>query len=210
MIVADFRINNKIIAVRKCVGHPIFSYCDFECYISQTFNMIQTGRVNLKYLTGLLNSKLIEFWLKNKGKMQGANYQLDKEPLQQIPIAVPSADVQELIAALVDYVILVSSSKENLSELVSNETIASFFEKIIDGCIYELYFTEHMKDNGINIIQYVTDLIQPIDGFTDKEEKRAIIWKVFTKIKKTDNQVKDRLDLFTIKSSYILKLIIEG
>ena len=47
--------------------------------------MIQTDRVNLKYLTGLLNSKLIEFWLKNKGKMQGANYQLDKEPLQQIP-----------------------------------------------------------------------------------------------------------------------------
>lgn len=204
-----FFINNKIIAVRKCVGHPIFSYCDFECYISQTFNMIQTGRVNLKYLTGLLNSKLIEFWLKNKGKMQGANYQLDKEPLQQIPIAVPSADVQELIAALVDYVILVSSSKANLSELVSNETIASFFEKIIDGCIYELYFTEHMKDNGIDIIQYVTDLTQPIDGFTDKEEKRAVVWNVFTKIKKTDNQVKDRLDLFTIKSPYILKPIIE-
>lgn len=52
-----FFINNKIIAVRKCVGRPIFSYCDFECYISQTFNMIQTSRVNLKYLTGLLNSK---------------------------------------------------------------------------------------------------------------------------------------------------------
>lgn len=59
----------------------------------------------MKYLTGLLNSKLIEFWLKNKGKMQGANYQLDKEPLQQIPIAVPAVNIQKLIATLVDYII---------------------------------------------------------------------------------------------------------
>lgn len=100
-----FFVNNKVIAVRKCVGHPIFSYCDIECYLSQTFNMIQTDRVNLKYLTGLLNSKLIEFWLKNKGKMQGANYQLDKEPLQQIPIAEPAVNIQKLIATLVDYII---------------------------------------------------------------------------------------------------------
>lgn len=123
-----FFVNNKVIAVRKCVGHPIFSYCDIECYLSQTFNMIQTDRVNLKYLTGLLNSKLIEFWLKNKGKMQGANYQLDKEPLQQIPIAVPAINVQELIATIVDYVMMASSTKENLSELVSNETIALFLK----------------------------------------------------------------------------------
>ena len=117
-----FFVNNKVIAVRKCVGHPIFSYCDIECYLSQTFNMIQTDRVNLKYLTGLLNSKLIEFWLKNKGKMQGANYQLDKEPLQQIPIAVPAVNIQKLIATLVDYIILICSTKDSLSELVSNET----------------------------------------------------------------------------------------
>ena len=96
-----FFTGEKVIAIRKCVGKPIFAYCDFECYLSQTFNMIQTKRVNQKYLTGLLNSKLIEFWLKNKGKMQGDNFQLDKEPLQNVPIAAPSIDVQLLIAKLV-------------------------------------------------------------------------------------------------------------
>lgn len=205
-----FFVNNKVIAVRKCVGHPIFSYCDIECYLSQTFNMIQTDRVNLKYLTGLLNSKLIEFWLKNKGKMQGANYQLDKEPLQQIPIAVPAVNIQKLIATLVDYIILICSTKDSLSELVSNETIASFFEKIIDGCVYELYFEEHMKEQEINIIDSALELIKPITHLSSDKEKADMILDVFMNIKKTDNSIRNRLDLFTLRSPEILKLIIEG
>ena len=205
-----FFVNNKVIAVRKCVGHPIFSYCDIECYLSQTFNMIQTDRVNLKYLTGLLNSKLIEFWLKNKGKMQGANYQLDKEPLQQIPIAEPAVNIQKLIATLVDYIILICSTKDSLSELVSNETIASFFEKIIDGCVYELYFEEHMKEQEINIIDSAMELIKPITHLSSDKEKADMILDVFMNIKKTDNSIRNRLDLFTLRSPEILKLIIEG
>lgn len=206
----SFFVNNKVIAVRKCVGHPIFSYCDIECYLSQTFNMIQTDRVNLKYLTGLLNSKLIEFWLKNKGKMQGANYQLDKEPLQQIPIAEPAVNIQKLIATLVDYTILICSTKDSLSELVSNETIASFFEKIIDGCVYELYFEEHMKEQEINIIDSAMELIKPITHLSSDKEKADMILDVFMNIKKTDNSIRNRLDLFTLRSPEILKLIIEG
>lgn len=205
-----FFVNNKVIAVRKCVEHPIFSYCDIECYLSQTFNMIQTDRVNLKYLTGLLNSKLIEFWLKNKGKMQGANYQLDKEPLQQIPIAEPAVNIQKLIATLVDYIILICSTKDSLSELVSNETIASFFEKIIDGCVYELYFEEHMKEQEINIIDSAMELIKPITHLSSDKEKADMILDVFMNIKKTDNSIRNRLDLFTLRSPEILKLIIEG
>ena len=205
-----FFVNNKVIAVRKCVGHPIFSYCDIECYLSQTFNMIQTDRVNLKYLTGLLNSKLIEFWLKNKGKMQGANYQLDKEPLQQIPIAVPAVNIQKMIATLVDYIIMIFSTKDSLSELVSNETIASFFEKIIDGCVYELYFEEHMKEQEINIIDSALELIKPITHLSSDKEKADMILDVFMNIKKTDNSIRNRLDLFTLRSPEILKLIIEG
>lgn len=205
-----FFIDEKIIAARKSVDHPMFAYCDFDCYLSQTFNMIQTSRVNMKYLTGLLNSRLIEFWLKNKGKMQGANYQLDKEPLMQIPITVPSLQIQELIAMLVDYEILIRSTKEQLSALVSNETIALYFEKIIDGCVYELYFGDHMKVQEINIIDSALNLIKPISQLNTSKEKTDAILETFMTIKKTDNPIRNRLDLFTLRSPQILKLIIEG
>jgi len=73
-----FFIGEKIAALRKSAGHPQFSYSDFDCYLSATFYVIQTARANLKYLTGLLNSSLIEFWLSNRGKLQGENFNLIK------------------------------------------------------------------------------------------------------------------------------------
>lgn len=200
----------KILALRKCVNRPAFSYVNFDSFVSRAYLIIRTNRVNQKYLTGLLNSALIKYWLKYKGKMQGANFQIDKEPLQQIPIAVPAINVQELIATIVDYVMMASSTKENLSELVSNETIALFFEKIIDGCVYELYFGEHMKEQEINIIDSALELIKPITHLSSDKEKADMILDVFMNIKKTDNSIRNRLDLFTLRSPEILKLIIEG
>ena len=194
-----FFVNNKVIAVRKCVGHPIFSYCDIECYLSQTFNMIQTDRVNLKYLTGLLNSKLIEFWLKNKGKMQGANYQLDKEPLQQIPIAVPSNDVQEIVAKLVDMIILINTADERASELVQNSYISSELEKLIDGCIYEIYLPSEMA--GMSVITVLRNYIKQKDSISIDD-----IWELYMKIDSTG--IIESLNSLSLSSSETLRTII--
>lgn len=126
-----FFSGSKIICQRKCAELPIFSYSDGECYLTQTFNIIKTNRVNLRYLTGLLNSKLIAFWLRNRGKMQGLNYQLDKEPLQQIPIPVPEIEVQTRIGHLVDEIIVRKPTNENASiQDVENQ---------IDNIVYHLY-----------------------------------------------------------------------
>lgn len=86
----------RIVALRKCVGEPKFSYVDFDCYVSATFYVIKTQRINVKYLTTILNSKLIAFWLKHKGKMQGNNYQIDKEPLLNIPIVTINSKNQKI------------------------------------------------------------------------------------------------------------------
>lgn len=126
-----FFSGTKIICQRKCAELPIFSYSDGECYLTQTFNIIKTNRVNLMYLTGLLNSKLIAFWLRNRGKMQGLNYQLDKEPLQQIPIVVPKAETQVLLGQIVERIIARKSAENNAS--------IQDLENQIDNIVYHLY-----------------------------------------------------------------------
>jgi len=131
----------KILALRKCVGTPSFSYSDFDCYVSATFYVIKTDRVNLKYLTGLLNSRLIAFWLKNKGKMQGDNYQLDKEPLLQIPIRVGNEYQVKSIIRFVEQII-------SLKEINPNEDICNI-EKEIDNIIYDIY---NLTEDEIEII----------------------------------------------------------
>ncbi|WP_353168327.1 Eco57I restriction-modification methylase domain-containing protein [Flavobacterium sp.] len=121
----------KIITLRKCAGKPVFSYTDFDSYVSATFYVIKTERLNQKYLTGLLNSKLIEFWLRNKGKMQGNNFQLDKEPLLKMPIFSPSETKQKEVETLVDQIL--SLKKENPKAHTSD------LENEIDNLVYQLY-----------------------------------------------------------------------
>jgi len=130
--------------LRKCV-EPTFTYTDFDCYVSAAFYVIKTNRFNIKYLTGLLNSKLIAFWLKHKGKMQGNNYQIDKEPLLNIPIPplVPqNQPIADQIITLVDQIL---SSKQRNSDADTSQ-----LEQEIDQLVYKLY---GLTEEEIKIIE---------------------------------------------------------
>ena len=78
----------KILSIRKAV-EPTFTYIEFDSYVSQSYYLIQTDKIDLKALVVILNSKIIKFWLKYKGKMKGDIFQIDKEPLLSIPISKP-------------------------------------------------------------------------------------------------------------------------
>lgn len=128
--VEHFFIGEKIIVLRKCVGEPKFTYTDFDCYVSATFYIIKISRVNQKYLTGLLNSKLIAFWLKNRGKMQGNNFQLDKEPLLELPIIKPNNDIQSKISYIVEKILF--NKKHNIDTFLLEEEVDNYIYKLYD------------------------------------------------------------------------------
>lgn len=126
-----FKKGAKILSVRKC-DKPTFVYYEPEAYVMMAVNIIITDRWNLKYLTGVLNSSLVAFWLKNKGKMQGSNYQVDKEPLMDIPLPKePSKEEQEDIALIVDKIID--------KKIANKEADTSKLEREINKKVYALY-----------------------------------------------------------------------
>ncbi|MFP6029528.1 Eco57I restriction-modification methylase domain-containing protein [Helicobacter pylori] len=140
-----FTGNPRIIVLRKCAKEPIFSYVNFDCYVSATFYIIKTKRFDSKFLVGLLNSLLIRFWLKHRGKVQGNNYQIDKEPLMNIPlikITKSNQPTTDKIIALVDKILQAKEKdpKANIQKL----------EKEIDALVYQLY---HLTDEEIKIIE---------------------------------------------------------
>ena len=122
---------SKVISLRKCVGMPCFSYSDFDCYVTQTFFSIKSSRWSMKFLTGILNSKLVAFWLRNKGKMQGENYQVDKEPLQSIPLPLVDMGSQKSIIDLVDEILGLKHASLDANTLSQ--------EQKIDRIVYHLY-----------------------------------------------------------------------
>ena len=122
----DFFIGEKIVSIRKC-SLPSFSYVDFDSYFSAAFYIISPKDMNLKFLTGLLNSKLIHFWLINKGKMQGSAFQIDKAPLLSIPIKIPN-----------DYLPFVKNV-EHIIKLKKDNQDTTKQEDKLDQLIYKLY-----------------------------------------------------------------------
>lgn len=135
----------RIVALRKCVGEPKFSYVDFDCYVSATFYVIKTQRINVKYLTAILNSKLVAFWLKHKGKMQGNNYQIDKEPLLNIPIVDTNSKNKKLADELINLVDEILKAKEQDKNANTQE-----LENKINSLTYKLY---NLTEEEIKIIE---------------------------------------------------------
>lgn len=135
----------RIVALRKCVGEPKFSYVDFDCYVSATFYVIKTQRINVKYLTAILNSKLVAFWLKHKGKMQGNNYQIDKEPLLNIPIVDTNSKNKKLADELINLVDEILKAKEQDKNANTQE-----LENKINSLVYKLY---NLTEEEIKIIE---------------------------------------------------------
>ena len=137
----DFFKGEKIISLRKCAGQPKFAYVDFDSYVSATFYVIKPNNISLKYLTGILNSRLIAFWLKNKGKMQGSNYQIDKEPLLDIPIFnTTDKRQQEQMVSLVDSMLKLKRQEAKTSqEKTVYERQIMGLDNEIDNLVYKLY-----------------------------------------------------------------------
>jgi hypothetical protein len=197
-----FFIGEKIAVQRKSPNEPVFTYLNFDSYLSAAFYVIKTNRFNTKYLTALLNSSLVKFWLRYKGKMQGDNFQVDKEPLVYIPIIEP--ENVEPFVNLVDYILYLKSNKDILTH-TDNKSISSHIESILDMMVYELYFTEHMKEQGLNVLEFIKPILFTED--TTNEQKATIIKNFYEWYQEPENAVRQRMLLIETRSPDVLAVI---
>jgi len=150
----QFFKGEKIVSLRK-TAEPCFTYTDFDCYVSQSYNVIKTIRFNLKFLTALLNSNVIKFWLRHKGKMQGDNFQVDKEPLLAIPLVLVSAEEQAPLISLADQML---ETQGRLQQAPSDEDKnilekrVAIIDKQIDQAVYQLY---GLTEDDVKIVEGV-------------------------------------------------------
>jgi len=128
----SFFKGEKIIVARKCIT-PAFTFVDFDSYVSATFYVIKSKRIDHKYLVAILNSRLMTFWLKHKGKMQGNNFQIDKEPIVNMPIYVSDKTAQRDITSIVNKLINTLKSKQGDRGRIRKH------EDEIDKLVYKLY-----------------------------------------------------------------------
>ena len=134
---------NKIVCPQRSKLNT-FGYNECDWYASADVYYITNpkGGYQIKYLLGLLNSKLIYIWLYNKGKRKGESLELYQKPLSEIPIFKAEVQDQNDVIDIVENII---NSKDNTISDDYNSNV----EKL-DMIIYKLY---NLSESEIKYIE---------------------------------------------------------
>lgn len=114
------------------------------------------------YLLGVLNSKLVRFWLYHRGKKQGDQLQIDKNPLKYIPIRkIEFTDPNDKVRhdRMTKLVINMQERQKRLVDITTPNDIIAFQRQVdaidrqIDQLVFELY---GLIDDEIQIVEQAT------------------------------------------------------
>jgi len=120
-------------------------FLDTENFMIDKTCFMITGE-NLKFLLGVLNSKLIEFYFENEGRLIGQSaIQYSKQYIEKIPIPLITDDNIVTVSKIEKLVNLILEKKEKDKQVdISKETDE------IDKLVYQLY---DLTDEEIKIVE---------------------------------------------------------
>jgi len=150
-----------------------------------------------KYLTGLLNSKFTTYYVQN---FITNTHTLQINDGKLIPVKYPNKEFHYLVELLVNITLLFQKR---------------WAEEILDALFFNLYFPDHMKERGIDVLEFVEwDIHELMQGrefekLSDAEKER-VIEQLHAKWSHPDNEVRNRIKLFAVRSPEILKPILES
>lgn len=123
----SFFEGEKILSLRKTY-EPIFTFTNESSYVSQSYYVIKDNRVSILYLSAILNSNVVYFWLYNKGKKQGEQLQIDKDPLLKIPLI--QTNDKNILANIMELVKIIMNGKDkeiDNAEIELNQIIYNLY-----------------------------------------------------------------------------------
>ena len=184
-----------------------FAFSNDPWYASRDVYYIikQKENIELKYILALLNSKLYFHWFYHRGKRKGETLELYAKPLKEVPIYEAPINKQKQISNLVSFII----------HLADKGIDFKTFDSITEASVFNLYFPEHMKEREIDVLEFVQrDMEKALQGrefdsLTDVE-KEKVIEQLHTTWSHPDNEVRNRIKLFAVRSPEILKPILES
>jgi hypothetical protein len=202
----------KIIIAKIAIRTEAF-FDKYGDYASVNTNCIHSFNPEYlpEYVLCWINSKLYQFLFESffDGLRMSGGFLLYSAPnilntnIKRIPITK-----QEIFVNLSEILTVLINAKGYSKEKDSLfEHVALFFDDVIDGCIYELFFKCHMKDRNLDILDFVQEYIPSIQKISPEDRLDAIM-NNYQKLRKSE--INTRLKLFVVKSPDILKPIIQG
>jgi hypothetical protein len=150
----------------------------------------------------MLNSQLLTFVFRAfyaGGDLRGNTFRYKKVFLQILPVVKAMSPQQGILEALVDYVQQFNVADKKLQ--------SAYFEQLIDGLVYELYFPDELKAANKQILPHLGELKSITDDMSE-EQKLAIIQREFDRLYDPRHPVRNKLE--TLDSVGVVSTIREA
>jgi hypothetical protein len=158
--------------------------------------------MNMRFLSAVLNSSVIRYWLRYRGSMQGLNFQIDAVPLLGIPIPKEPPSKQTIIGSIVTLV--------QFGYLDGNSRLtaaAVFLEDLIDGCVMECYFREHMTERDLLFHDILVPHLAAYNPNASAAQNHDFLVRLHQTLNAPNHPIRNRLDRITTDSPELLAVI---
>lgn len=193
-------------------GNPMKAFYDQNNYASNNFfslqfkNYTENNETSLKTILPLILSKFSNYYIRTFAAPRLGDTFIETKIFHILKIPYPQKIIQNQTVKLIC---------DSIIHLIDNEKDSSIIQSVIDGILFNFYFPDHMKERGIDVLGFVErDIAEVMQGREFEKlsdtEKEKVIEQLHTKWTDPDNEVRDRIKLFAVRSPDILKPILES
>jgi hypothetical protein len=152
------------------------------------------------FVLAVLNSKVANWFYRKKFTNDSKlTVNLSKEYVGQIPIKLPTPGKIKFFAKLVDLVLFAKRTGEDAR--------AQFLEDLIDACVMECYFPEHMAERDLLFIDEVATDVAAYNPDDSEEERREFLAHMHATLNAPSSKIRNRLLRLTADSPDLLAVI---
>jgi adenine-specific DNA-methyltransferase len=198
----DIFLTAEKLLFRRVSEDLMFAYDDNQFFALNTLvvvNLREGQTESLKYLLALLNSSLMNYLYKKRFKSTKKVFsEIQARTVGQLPIKPSTGSAAKVLSTLVDLIIL---AKTDLNGA------AAFLEDLIDACVMECYFHEHMADRDLLFHDTVAPHLAAYDPNASKAKQRDFLTQLHQTLNAPSHAVRNRLLRLTADSPELLAVI---
>ncbi len=181
----------------EMTNSPRFAVCPAGVYMLNTaYFLLPPPEWRAYALVALLNSSISAFFMKHSAQTSGMGVtRWFKEHVSQIPIPAEAQPVEALLFAL-----------GMLRTRIAN-TEAAFLEDLIDACVMECYFREHMAERDLLFHDTVAPHLAAYAPESSAAQQRDFLTHLHQTLNAPSHPIRNRLLRLTADSPDLLAII---
>ncbi len=191
----DFELDRVVWA--EMTNTPRFVVCPAGVYLLNTaYFLLPPPQWRTYALVALLNSSVSAFFMRHSAQTSGMGViRWIKEHVSQIPIPSGTKTAESILFTLG----WMRSKIDNAD--------ASFLEDLIDACVMECYFREHMAERDLLFHDTVAPYLAAYDPAASEAQQRDFLTHLHTTLNAPSHPIRNRLFRLTADSRDLLAVI---